>query len=163
MCYNEVSSLFTHDSHYSQIGSRYSHIAFLVIHKRLTEHYPHRDCNHSDSKICWQIEMRNCRLTWILAYKNITFLEFCQHKSKSIAILEYLMITCCRIGIVAQLRHSDCIGRHREYWSHMIKAQYNAQNNNTFNTYVYFNTPYSIKFILKLWKCMYLYLLTFFS
>ena len=41
--YNEVSSLFTHDSCYSHIRFCYSHIAFLVIHKLLTEHYPHHD------------------------------------------------------------------------------------------------------------------------
>ena len=74
-------------------------------------------CNNSDSKICWQIDLRNCRFTCCIAYKyKVTFLEFHHH------IAEYLMIKCCRNVIIAQLRHCDCIGRQRHYWSRMIKA-----------------------------------------
>ena len=108
-------------------------------------------CNNFDNNICWHIELRNCRFTLWVAYQNmVTLLDFCQQKSKSI-----------RNGIISQLRHHDCIaiGRHRAYSSLIIKAslcQFSEQYNiDTFNTFVHFNTPYAIKFILTWWKWVY--------
>ena len=59
-------------------------------------------CDNFDSKSCWQIELKDYRFTWWVAYQNIvTRLEFYQHKSKSISYCEvkYLVIKCCRNGI----------------------------------------------------------------
>ena len=94
---------------------------------------------HHSNHICWHIEFRNWRFTQWVAYQNIvTFLKFCQHKSKSIAILGSSRWLNVQKWHKSQLRHCGCIGRHRDYCRLLRHSE--PYNNNTFYTYVYFNT-----------------------
>ena len=103
-------------------------------------------CNNFDSKLCLQIPLRNCRLTWWVTYKK--YGNFSRLLSISIKIYyhtaNYLMIKHYRNGITSQLRHRDCIGRHRYtiIVTHLIL--------------MFTNTLSCIKFILPWLKWVYL-------
>ena len=94
-------------------------------------------CNNSDSKICWQTELRNCRFNGEF---NIKIKVFCLILSTYLKIhlhiAEYFMIKCCWNGIIAQLRHCGCIGLHIDYWSHIIKADGVSTLHNILSTYL---------------------------